>query len=136
MSSRNPADLSPDTAWRYQQFDAAMKTAGVEYIVTCTYRSDDEQAALFAQGRTTPGNIVTNAPPGQSAHNCVDPAGNPAAHAFDIVPVVNGKPDWDGTHPVWEQAGKIGESVGLEWAGRWHSFKEKPHFQLPNWKAS
>jgi peptidoglycan L-alanyl-D-glutamate endopeptidase CwlK len=134
MSSRNPQDLSEDTKARYLNFDAAMRVAGIDYILTCTYRSDEEQTALYAQGRTAPGSIVTNAQAGQSAHNCEDPAGNPAARAFDVVPVVNGKPDWDGSHPVWEQVGKIGEAAGLEWAGRWKSFKEKPHFQLSNWK--
>ena len=109
-----------------------MKAAGIDYIVTCTYRSDEEQAALFAQGRTAPGRIVTNAPPGRSAHNCASRDG-PAAKAFDIVVLAAGKPDWDGSHPAWEAAGKIGEKVGLEWAGRWRSFPEKPHFQSPHW---
>lgn len=134
MASRNEYDLSPDMVDLWAKFDTGMHQAGIDYILTCTYRSEDEQAVLFAQGRTTPGKIVTNAPPGQSAHNCVDKDGHPAARAFDIVPLVNGKPDWDGSHPVWEQAGEIGERAGLEWAGRWKSFREKPHFQLPNWK--
>ncbi len=135
MASRDPRDLSEETRHRYLNFDAAMRAAGIDYILTCTYRSDEEQDALYTHGRTAPGPIVTNAQAGESAHNCKDVEGKPAARAFDIVPVVNGKPDWDGSHPVWEQAGEIGESVGLEWAGRWKSFKEKPHFQLPNWKA-
>lgn len=128
MSSRNPQDLTPETLHRYLAFDAAMRVAGIDYILTCTLRSGAEQDALYAQGRTTPGKIVTMAKAGESAHN--------VGKAFDIVPVVNGKPDWDGSHPVWDQIGAIGESVGLEWAGRWKSFKEKPHFQLPNWKQS
>lgn len=33
------------------------------------YRSFEEQDALYAQGRTTPGDIVTNAKGGESAHN-------------------------------------------------------------------
>lgn len=136
MSSRHTEDLSADTASLYWLFHYGMVDAQIDYIVTCTYRSEDEQTKLYAQGRTAPGNVVTNAKAGESAHNCEDPNGNPAARAFDIVPMVNGKPDWDGTHPVWEQAGKIGEGVGLEWAGRWKSFKEKPHFQLPNWRAN
>lgn len=136
MASRNPQDLSLDAFSLYNKFGMGMKDAKIDYILTCTYRSDDEQAKLFAQGRTAPGNVVTNAPPGQSAHNCVNPAGGPAARAFDIVPVVNGKPCWDSANPVWQSVGKIGEAVGLEWAGRWKSFKEFPHFQLPNWKQS
>lgn len=134
--SRSPQDLSPDTRFRFCNFDAAMRAAGIDYILTCTYRSPEEQTLLYAQGRTMPGAIVTNAQAGQSAHNCFDDDNQtPASRAFDVVPVVNGKPDWDGSHPVWEQMGAIGESASLEWAGRWKSFKEKPHFQLPNWKS-
>jgi peptidoglycan L-alanyl-D-glutamate endopeptidase CwlK len=47
----------------------------------------------------------------------------------DIVPLVNGKPDWDGSHPVWAQIGAIGQECGLEWAGSWKTFKELAHFQ-------
>lgn len=134
MASRDPFDLSPDTYLLYRQFEAGMIAAKIAFLVTCTYRSEDEQAVLFAQGRTTPGKIVTNAPPGRSAHNCFDSANQTrAARAFDIVVLAAGKPDWDGTHPAWDQAGAIGEKAGLEWAGRWHSFPEKPHFQLPHW---
>jgi peptidoglycan L-alanyl-D-glutamate endopeptidase CwlK len=133
VSSRNPYDLAPDTYLLYRQFEAGMKQAGIDYIVTCTYRSEAEQAVLFAQGRTAPGKIVTNAPPGRSAHNHTE-AGRPAAKAFDIAIITAGKIDWDGSHPAWEAAGKVGESVGLEWAGRWHSFPEKPHFQSLHWE--
>lgn len=136
MVSVDPRDLSVATNKLWLAFDELMKAAGIPYVVTCTHRSEAEQEVLFDQGRRTPGKIVTNAPPGMSAHNCVDTNGKPSSEAFDIVVLANGKPDWDGTHPVWEQAGKLGESVGLEWAGRWRSFPEKPHFQKPNWKES
>jgi peptidoglycan L-alanyl-D-glutamate endopeptidase CwlK len=49
----------------------------------------------------------------------------------DIVPVVNGKPDWDGSHPIWAQVGQLGEESGLEWAGRWTGhLREMAHFQF------
>src|SRR5574343_1544593 len=38
-------------------------------FLTCVYRSNEEQDALYAQGRTTKGKIVTNAKAGQSKHN-------------------------------------------------------------------
>jgi peptidoglycan L-alanyl-D-glutamate endopeptidase CwlK len=65
--------------------------------------------------------VVTNAKAGDSWHNwrC----------AVDVVPMVNGKPNWDGLHPVWDQIGTLGEQAGLEWAGRWRTFKELAHFQ-------
>ena len=73
---------------------------------------------------------MTNAKAGQSLHNHIDEKGSPSSDAFDIVIMRNGKPDWDKKNPAWGIAGTIGESVGLEWAGNWKSFKEFPHFQL------
>lgn len=95
-------------------------------LVTCTLRSSAEQTALYAQGRTAPGHIVTDAKAGQSAHNY--------GLALDVVPMVNGKPDWNGADPVWATVGKLGQAAGLEWLGAPHSqFVEMAHFELPNW---
>ena len=38
------------------------------FVVTSTYRSMESQNAIYAQGRTKPGNIVTNAKGGQGHH--------------------------------------------------------------------
>ena len=130
MASRNLEDLHPKLKPLCVQFLAACKSAGLDILLTCTYRSGDEQNALYAQGRTKPGKIVTRARAGQSAHNFVL-AGKPASKAFDIVPLVDGKPCWDAKHPAWAQAGKIGMDLGLLWYGRPGApFKEFPHFQL------
>jgi peptidoglycan L-alanyl-D-glutamate endopeptidase CwlK len=92
--------------------------------VTSTLRDFEAQAALYAQGRTEPGNKVTNAQPGDSSHNY--------GLAFDVVLMRNGKPVW-GTKgadlELWNRIGTLGESVGLEWAGRWKTFREYAHFQ-------
>jgi peptidoglycan LD-endopeptidase CwlK len=124
ISSRKIEDLHPQVAAMCKEFLARCKAANIDVLVTCTYRDNEAQAALFEQGRTKPGARVTNARPGQSYHNW--------RLAFDVVPVRNGKLVWgtsgaDGA--LWEQVGQIGESVGLEWAGRWTAFKELPHFQ-------
>lgn len=129
--SRNLIDLCPRLQSLFCVFSAKMKNAGIDFIVTCTYRSDEEQTALYAQGRTVKGAIVTNAKAGESKHNAVTLDGLPASKAFDIVIIKNGKPDWDIKNPDWKKAGMIGKSIGLEWAGDWTSFKEYPHFQLP-----
>jgi len=92
---------------------------GIELRVTSARRSCTEQERLYAQGRQQPGNIVTNARCGQSAHNY--------GRAVDVVEFRNGVPIWQ--NPNWEAIGQIGESLGLEWGGRWKSFVDKPHFQ-------
>lgn len=95
--------------------------AGLHLLVTCTYRSGDEQTALYAQGRTKPGPIVTNAKAGQSMHQY--------RVALDLYPLVNGKPDFSGSAPEWQRIGAIFEKHGFEWAFHWKTFKEEPHFQ-------
>ena len=124
INSRKLEDLTPDTHRKVFAFREVCRAAGIDLLVTSTYRDAESQAALYAQGRTAPGKIVTNAKPGQSWHNwrC----------AVDVVPLRNGKPVWgaageDGK--LWAQVGALGEAAGLEWAGRWKSFKELAHFQ-------
>ena len=125
INSRNLSDLVPPCKEMAEKFLKLAKDAGIDLIVTSTYRDLESQAALFAQGRTKPGAIVTNARPGQSWHNwrC----------AFDVVPIRNGKPVWSTTGPdgaLWRKVGELGESVGLEWAGRWTGkLREFAHFQ-------
>jgi peptidoglycan L-alanyl-D-glutamate endopeptidase CwlK len=125
INSRNLADLAPVCKEKAESFLNLAKDAGIDLLVTSTYRDNESQAALYAQGRTKPGVIVTNARPGQSWHNwrC----------AFDVVPLRHGKPVWgtsgeDGN--LWRKVGELGESVGLEWAGRWTGkLREMAHFQ-------
>ena len=121
INSRKLEDLVEPARNRVEDFLALCKHAGIDILVTSTYRDTESQNALYAQGRTAPGKIVTNAKAGESYHNfrC----------AVDVVPLVNGKPDWDGSHPVWKQIGELGKQAGLEWAGEWRTFKELAHFQ-------
>lgn len=134
MSSRKLTDLHPQMQSMVTRFLANARAAGIDLLVTCTYRSNEEQAALYAIGRTKPGRIVTNAKPGKSSHNNTL-AGKPAALAVDVVPLRDGKPVWSASDPVWKRVGEIGEKVGLEWAGRWTTFREYPHFQHPQAKT-
>ena len=121
INSRSLDELIPQAKERVEKFLALCKEHNIDLLVTSTYRDAESQNALYAQGRTAPGKIVTNAKAGDSWHNwrC----------AVDVVPLVNGKPDWDGSHPVWAEIGRLGKEAGLEWAGEWHSFKELAHFQ-------
>ena len=120
INSRSLDDLIPPAKQRAEAFIAAAEAKGIDLLVTSTYRDNESQDALYAQGRTTPGNVVTRAKAGQSWHNyrC----------ALDVVPLVNGKAIWD-DQAMWKQVGEIGKSCGLEWAGDWVTFKEFPHFQ-------
>lgn len=99
-----------------------------------TLRTFAEQDGLYAQGRSKPGKIVTNAKGGQSYHNY--------GLAIDIVLLVdkdhNGsfetaawdeKTDFDGDKVAdWMEVVAIFKRHGWEWGGDWH-FKDMPHFQ-------
>jgi peptidoglycan L-alanyl-D-glutamate endopeptidase CwlK len=124
INSRSLDELLPPVRQRVDQFLADCKNHGIDLLVTSTYRDIESQDALYAQGRTTPGSIVTGARGGHSFHNfrC----------AVDVVPVVSGKPVWDARNPVWEKIGSLGKLAGLDWAGDWKTFKEMAHFQYTN----
>lgn len=121
IASRKLEDLLPVVRAKVEKFIALCKGAEIELLITSTYRDNESQDELYAQGRTQPGRIVTNAKGGQSYHNyrC----------AVDVVPMLNGKPCWDAKNPIWQRVGAYGKAAGLEWAGEWKRFKEYPHFQ-------
>jgi peptidoglycan L-alanyl-D-glutamate endopeptidase CwlK len=124
MASRSLEDLVPSVKAKAQLFIQRCAESGIDILIYCTYRSKEEQDELFAQGRTKPGDVVTNARGGQSFHNyhC----------AFDFVPLVGGKPAWKNAD-LYLKAGIIAESVGLEWAGRWAGkLRETAHCQFSN----
>lgn len=121
MASRSLDDLLPVVKRKAEEFRKLCADQGMDILIYCTYRSPEEQNGLYAQGRSKPGKIVTNARGGESWHNhrC----------AFDFVPLVAGKPAWSDTN-LYRKAGVIAESVGLEWAGRWTgSLRETAHCQ-------
>ena len=125
INSRKLEDLHPKVRKMAEAHLKACDDAGIDVLVTSTYRDIESQNALYAQGRTKPGKKVTNAKGGQSFHNY--------RIAYDIVPLRNGKPVWstsgvDGK--IWQLAGNLGKAQGLEWAGDWKTFKEYPHFQF------
>ena len=102
-------------------FVAAMDKAEIPFVITCTRRTQAEQDALYAQGRTKPGPKVTWTL--KSKH--ID------GKAFDIAIMVNGKPDWNMNRmDLWKHAGSIGVSCGLTWGGNWEKLKDYPHFQI------
>lgn len=120
--SRKLEDLDPDVRQMCQGLLAKAKEAGIDLVVTQTYRTPEQQAALYAQGRTLPGNIVTHAPSGYSWHEF--------RRAFDVaISYFTGdKTKADMYDGPWEQIGEMGEALGCEWGGRWKT-PDRPHFQ-------
>ena len=97
---------------------------GIQLNVISGTRTFEEQDALYAQGRTTAGNIVTNARGGYSNHNF--------GIAFDIG-VFSGN-RYLQESPLYKAVGALGMELGLEWGGNWKTIVDQPHFQLwPAW---
>ena len=107
------------------------KAHGYEYKAISGNRSWDEQARIYAQGRTAPGKIVTNAKPGYSNHNY--------GIAVDMGVFRDGK-YIDGLNPseaeaFHRKAAGIAEKYNIEWGGSWKSFKDYPHFEYKTGKT-
>lgn len=111
-------------ARRLRTFHALLNNAGLHTKITCLYRSDIEQNALYAQGRTKPGKRVTNARAWESPHNW-----KLAADFVFLKP--GGGITYEGN---WKLFGKLAKQANLNWGGRWLRFKDRPHVELPNWK--
>lgn len=137
MASRKIDDLAIEMQKPCLDFIHLAKQDGIDVLVYCTYRPVDEQDALYEQGRTRPGLIVTHARAGVSPHNCTF-KGRPASLAFDAVPVVHGRPIWSTTDEDlqrWAKLGTLAAQVGLVWGGLWEGRKiDRPHFEILNWK--
>lgn len=103
------------------------KANGVTIKILSGLRTYDEQNALYAQGRTAPGNKITNAKGGFSNHNF--------GIAFDIGVFEGAK--YLGDSPKYKAVGVLGMELGLEWGGNWKTFVDQPHYQLrPLWATS
>ena len=126
INSRKIEDLNPKVQELCRLFIRRCLALGIDILITSTYRDNESQNSLYAQGRTAPGKKVTNAKAGQSFHNykC----------AFDFVPIKDGKAQWNDL-ALFKKCGDVGKDVGLEWAGDWTSFKEYAHLQFTNGKT-
>lgn len=126
MASRSLLDLRPQFRERVEAWLTDCQSISLDLLIYCTLRTDAEQEQLYAQGRTTPGRILTNAKPGQSAHGY--------GLALDFVPLLAGKPQWMAGNPLYLHSVDIARAHGLESLCQ-SSFPEWPHLQMPNWHA-
>ena len=120
-SQRAIDGLEPLTAKLATEHLRRLAAEGLNFKVTSGTRTMAEQAALYAQGRTAAGAVVTKARPGYSWHNF--------GVAYDLTLFSGRNPVWES--PKYLRAGQIGKELGLEWGGEWRTFKDIPHFQRP-----
>lgn len=142
MASRNIADCS---SFMQQKWEAALLIWREKYpgepepFLTCTHRTNEQQAALYAKGRTQAelnavglahvkpggGAKVTWALPGESKHN------KKPSQAFDIAFLKKGsKKECDWSLSPFRKFAAIIKPMGVEWGGDWPGRKnDSPHFQ-------
>lgn len=116
---RDIAALHPKLQIIHKEFIRRCTQKGIKILTYQTRRSLQEQADLYAKGRTVPGKKITNAKPGFSWHNF--------DLAWDCVEIKAGKCLW--TNPNWKIIGEIGMDLGLIWGGNFKSITDKPHFE-------
>ena len=95
----------------------------VDFIVTEGARTKDRQRELVAKGAS------------QTMESRHIPGADALAKAVDLAAVIGGQVRWD--WPLYYKlaaamklaAKEVG--VPVEWGGDWKTFKDGPHFQLP-----
>lgn len=120
-SERNILTLEPRVRPYARALVHTAASHGITIKVISGNRTYAEQDALYEQGRSKPGSIVTNARAGFSWHNF--------GLAFDIGVFADGayKPE----SPAYGAVGVLGRSLGLEWGGDWKgNLIDEPHFAL------
>jgi peptidoglycan L-alanyl-D-glutamate endopeptidase CwlK len=107
------------------------KYPNLKPIVTCTYRSKQEQDLLYKKGRDMDGTIVTFAKGGESPHNYCP------SFAFDIA-FWNLKEkifEWSDDNFILfkEIVNQLDDKKIITWGGDFSRFRDTCHFELANW---
>lgn len=108
--------------------DEVQKATGRKWALSDGRRTIAQQNSLYAQGRTAPGKVVTNARGGQSAHNF--------GLAADLWPLTaKGAFDWKASPALFKTLADIAKGMGLTSGYYFKSIFDPPHVEDPSWKA-
>lgn len=121
--------LHPKVAEKANILKEKAEEKDITIQITDGFRTHEEQDALYAQGRTESGNIVTNARGGESYHNY--------GLAVDFAVEADVEVIWDVSYDGndngksdWEEVAEIAKDLGFTWGGDWEDFKDYPHLQM------
>jgi hypothetical protein len=115
------SQVAPELISRIANLAGQLSALDIPIQITQGLRSWSAQDALYAQGRSKPGPIVTDVPGGYSLH-CF-------GLAVDVVPedIDPGQPDWDTSHPAWQKIISLAPTVKLASGSAWRTFPDWPH---------
>lgn len=128
-TEKNLKSLDPKAAEIFIPFikeaKVIAKSMGYDYVAISGNRTEAEQNEIYAQGRTKPGKIVTNARYPYSNHN--------HKIALDFGVFKDGK-YVDENFPVESEKvhraiAELCKKYSIDWGGNW-KFKDYPHFEV------
>lgn len=119
LSTLIPAAQKAARQW-LQKVMAWANENGLKVQIICGTRTYAEQDALYAQGRTTRGQKVTNARGGYSLHNF--------GLAFDLG-IFRGGKYLESDSEYRRLHTECGHPQGYTWGGNWKSIVDCPHYQ-------
>lgn len=118
----------PDLKARVTALITDLAARGLTLVLTQGVRSVAQQQALYAQGRYTPGKVVTNCDGVIKVSNH-QPKQDGYGYAVDVAwRTAHGDISWEGP---WETLGLAAQAHGLIWGGTWLRFPDRPHLELP-----
>ena len=119
---RNINELAPVAQKACRLFLQECEEAGLNVLITETYRSSERQDYLYEQGRTRPGKVVTWTR--DSRHE--------SRMAWDICKNIKGQEYSDTA--FFAKCGAIAKKLGITWGGTWKT-PDQPHFEVTkDWK--
>lgn len=120
--------IHPALKAKITQVLTAMAALNCPMRVCQGVRTAEQQQDLYAQGRSLPGKIVTNAD-GFKVKSNHQVHADGFGHAVDCC-FMTGEPF--GEKQPWSLYGAAVKAVGLNWGGSWTSFQDRPHAELPD----
>ena len=119
---RDINELNPVAQKACRLFLQKCEEAGLNVLITETYRSPERQDYLYEQGRTRPGKVVTWTR--DSRHT--------GRMAWDICKNLKGHEYSD--QLFFKKCGEIAKRLGITWGGTWKT-PDTPHFEVTkDWK--
>lgn len=134
---RNISDLHPRLQSKLAELQTLCSNNGITIKIGECLRTVAEQDALYAKGRTTAGNIVTNAK--GSSYSSQHQWGIAADFYLDMDIDGDGSKSDDAFNNatrLFDSVGSLAKSIGLGWGGDWKSPVDKPHLYLPDWGST
>lgn len=119
-TSRDLSELLPVAQTACSLLFQECYKAGIKNIfITETYRSQERQNYLYAQGRTRPGQIVTwTLNSNHKSRLAWDIAVGPPQSLYDVATL--------------NKVGAVARELGITWGGDWKGSIDRPHFEVKN----